>query len=129
MRGLASNISQRATTPTSAALSGRKRSEPSRAATSNPLSAEPAVSIAVGGEGPSAYAGIVGDTSSAGGRADSVAADWACCDKSVATDIDAGASFVTAAVAVGSGDSDPVSAARPVGVSTCRNRAGEAGML
>ena len=46
-----SNMSQIARTPTSAALSGRKRSEPFRTASSSPLTADPVVASNVVGEG------------------------------------------------------------------------------
>jgi len=120
--GRTSNISQRATTPTSAALSGRKRSEPSRAALRNTLSAEPVVARIVGAGGASANAGTVGEASSAGGGAGSVAADSMRCDRS---DIDTRVACATAAGTVGSDDCDSVSTARLVGSSTCRNGAGK----
>jgi len=123
--GLASNISQRATTPTSAALRGRNRSDPSRAAFSNPLTAEPVVARIVGGDGALAYAGIVG-VSFAGGGAGSVAADSVRCDRSAATDRDASASCVTSAAALSPAGSESVLAAKPVVSSGFCNGAGEA---
>jgi len=81
-------MSQSATTPTSAALSGRKRSEPSRAAARSPLTAELVVARMVGGDGGLAYFGISGGGISRGGDAASVAVASESCDGGIAMDID-----------------------------------------
>jgi len=108
------------------ALSGRKRSEPSRAAFSNPLTAEPVVASIVGEEGGFKCAGIVGVTSFAGGGAGSVVADLMRCDESVATDIDPGASCANEAVTVVFEVRASSSEAKLVWSSACCDGAGEA---
>ena len=127
--GRTSNISQRATTPTSAALSGRKRSEPSRAAASNPLTAEPVVASTVGGEGASAYSGIAGVTAFAGGGAGSVTADSATCDGATTPDVDAVASCIIDAIALSAEGCDSAPTFGPVICSICCEGAGETDLL